>query len=348
MDQASRKFRQGDVRGGLAKAMRAQKGLRAAIQQMKIGQYESLQAAVAAAQDGVAALAANQHRVSEGTRRIGQKVNQMTGKPGQGKPGQGKPGQGKPGQGKPGKGDGERTPSQQDVVKAMGRDPGIGPKLKGLAKQQAGLAKDLGPFMEYVDELNKWAGKARKDQVAGSLKDVVGDLRGDDTSQKMINAAVGLASQDLGGARDAQKEVAAALRKAATGLQEAKDMLAGSPTGVLRQAARDAKEIGSRVQSIAGLGQPGQGQPGQGQPGQGQPGQGQPGKGQPGKGQPGKGQPGQGKPGEGKPGEGKPGEGKPGEGKPGEGKPGEGKPGEITKKILAALQNEVSARGEKK
>ncbi|MHC4716805.1 MAG: hypothetical protein ACYS5V_07540, partial [Planctomycetota bacterium] len=371
MQQAAGDFRRGDVRGGLAKAMHAQQAMRSAIRQLQIGQYDSLAAAVAAAQNGVAALSANQHRISAGTRRVGGEVNELTGKaaqptgaqgtpgegqpaqgtpgegkPAQGTPGEGRPGEGKPGEGKPGEGKlaegkpgegkgegkptrgapggpgGERTPDRKDVLKAIAADPRIGPKITGLAKQQAGLAKDLEGVGGYVNELTKWAGKARKDRVAGSLSDVSGDLKRGDTGQKMIDAAMGLAGQDLQGARAAQTEVAGALDKAAAGLQSAGDLLAGSPTGLLRQTARDAHQIGKDVRRLAGLTGQGDGQPGQTQPGQAQPGQTTPGEGRPDGAQPGQGAPGQQDRAQGTPGEQPPGQREPGQGQPGQGQPG--------------------------
>jgi len=291
MEQAAGDFRRGDVRGGLAKAMRAQEAMRTAIRQLNIGQYDSLATAIAAAQNGAAALAGNQSRVSEGTRRVAEEINEMTGKASgatagqgktaQGKPGEGKPGEGKPGEGAPGEGQAvagarggqgdEKSPDRKDVMQAIAADPRIGPKITGLAKDQATLAKDLKGFVEYVKELEKWAGKASKGRVAGSLGDVTGNLQRDEAGQKMMDAAVGLAAQDIKGAQAAQRQAEAALDKAIGSLQTASDLLAGSPTGVLRRTAQDARQVGEDVRRIAGLTGNGRGAPGKGKPGEGKP-----------------------------------------------------------------------------
>ena len=346
MEQAAGDFRRGDVRGGLAKAMHAQEAMRSAIRQLNIGQYDSLAAAVAAAQNGAAALAANQDRVAEGTRRVGEEVNDLTGKPagatpGEGKPAEGKPSEGKPsegkpsegkpaegkpsegspGQGRPGTGEavagkdpeapaagggGEKAPDRKDVLKAMAADPRIGPRITGLAKQQADLAKDLQGFVGYVEELKTWADKAQKDRVAGSLSDVTGDLKRNEAEQKMIDAAMGLAGQDIQGARDAQQQVAKALDQATSNLQTASDLLAGTPAGLLRRAAKDANQVGEDVRRLAGLSGPAQGNGQKDASGQGKPREGTPAGTQPAEGNPDLAQNGQAKPNEGQTGQGTP------------------------------------------
>ena len=316
MRAAAKSFRRGDVQRGISQAQRAQRDLKTATDRLRASQYDSLESAVAAAQTGAMALVANQYRISEGTKQLAKKVNEITGQgqtgqgqpakgqPGQGQPGkgqpakgqtgQGQPTKGQPGQGQPGKGENVPMPSAQAVAKAVAGDPRVGPQMKGLAKEQANLAKATNDFAGYVDNLKKWAGEAQKDRVSGSLGDVSNGLKSSGTSQKMVDVAVSLASRDLKGARAGQASVEKDLQRMISGIHEAGEILAGSPTGVLRRAARTATEIGTKAAQIARGGQPGQGQPGQGQPGQSQPGQGQPGQGQPGatSTQPGKGQPG--------------------------------------------------------
>jgi len=359
MRKAATSFRRGDIRGGIARARRAQKTMRAATHRLQASQHGSLEAAVAAAQDAAAALAANQYRISQGTQQVAKRVGELTGRsqpgqgqpgkgepgkgepgkgqpatgqPGKAEPGKGQPGQGQPGKGQPGKGE-PAAPSREAVAKAATRDPRLGARMKGLAKEQANLRNVLGGtggragFMEYVKSLNEWAGEAAKTRVSDSLGAVTAGLRKKGTGQKMVDASVDLASGDVKSALKTQKGIEQDLEAAVAGLNEAGEILAGSPTGILRSAARTAKEIGAQAAQLASRGQPGQGQPGQGQPGQGQPGKGEPGKGEPGKGEPGKGEPGKGEPGKGEPGKGEPGKGEPGKGEPGKGEPGKGEPG---------------------
>jgi len=337
MQAAAKSFRRGDVRRGISQAQRAQRALKTATDRLRASQYDSLESAVAAAQTGAMALVANQYRISHGTKQLAKKVNEITGQPAKGQPGQGQPGQGQPGKGQPtkgqpsgqggkgqptkgqpsgqggkgqpgkgqaGKGEDVPMPSAQAVAKAVAGDPRVGPQMKGLAKEQANLAKATNDYAGYVDNLKKWAGEAQKDRVAGSLGDVSKGLKSSGTSQKMVDVAVSLASRDLKGARTGQLSVEKDLQRMISGIHEAGEILAGSPTGVLRRVSRTATEIGTKAAQIARGGQPGQGQRGQGQRGQGQPGQGQPGKGQPGTStQPGKGQPGTStQPGKGQPG----------------------------------------------
>jgi len=162
MDQASRHFNQGQVRQGLAEAMAAQRFLRTAMSRMQVGQHESLQAAMDAAQSGAMALAG--------------RAAELSGKGGSGQPAE---------------------PSRSDVQAAMKSDPRLGGQLKGLAGQQAGLARDLKDFQQYVKDLREWADETKKERVAGALGDVGTALRRDDTTQKMVNAAVNLAGQDV-------------------------------------------------------------------------------------------------------------------------------------------------------
>ncbi len=394
MERAADSFRRGDVRGGVDQARRAQGMLRSAMNRLQASQYDSLEQAIAAAQDGAAAMVANQWRISQGTEQVARRVGEITGEavgrasearpgerqpgqgqpaqaqpgqaqpgqgqpgqaqpgqaqPGQAQPGQAQPGQGQPGQAQPGQGQPTRgslrAPSRQAVDKAAASDPRIGPQLKGLAAEQGKLAQDLDAFMSYVQDLKKWAGEATKDRVAGSLDDVNKNLRRDSTPQKMVDAAIGLAGRDIQSAASAQEEIGRSLDKMASGVQEAAEILAGSPTGVLRRAARDAREVGERVAAIAGgsggEGQPGRTQPGQRQPGQGQPGQAEPGKGEPGQAQPGQGQPGQGEPGKAEPAKGEPGQAQPGQGEPGKGQPSEGQQPSDLAQALAGQQGHLS------
>jgi len=290
------------------------------------------------------------------------------GQPGSGRPGEGRPGEGAPGGGEPGEGGqpgGRRMagPSPAAIGKAKAQDPRIAARMKSLAGEQMELSEAVKDFEAYVGDLVKWSKEAERGRVTTSLKDVTEGLRQDGVAQKMVDAGVDLSQDDIGSALATQEEIEEALDRMAGRLREAGDILAGSKTGIISRAARQAKELGTRVRAVAGLpqeggqggqrapgapghpgqaqpaqGQPGQGQPGQGQPSQGQPGQtqvaqaqpgaGQPGAGQPSQGQPGVQQPGQGQPGQSQPGQGQPAQGQPGQGQPGQGQPGQGQPGQ--------------------
>jgi hypothetical protein len=357
MEQAAASFARGDVRSGITQARQAQQAIRSAEHRLMTGQFDSLEAALGAAQDGAAALAANQRRITQGTDQVSSKIGEMTGQPGAGQPGRGEPGKGEPGKGEPGKGEpgkgepgkgepgkgepgkgepgkgepgkgepgkgepgkgepgkgepgaGVPAPSRQQVDEALKRDPRIGTQMKSLAVEQGNLDSELGAFQGYVGDLSKWAKEAAKERVADTLGGVNTGLQSEGTPQKMVDAAVGLAGRDLRSARAAQSDVEKALDNMVKGLQEAGEILAGSPTAVLRGAARDATQIGQRAAALAGV--PGTAQPG-GQPGKGQPGQAEPTKGEPGKGEPGQGEPGKGQPGKGEPGKTEPAKGQPG------------------------------------
>ena len=270
------------------------------------------------------------------------------GRPGRGQPGKGEPGKGQPGGGEPGEGPTTRQlaapaeaqraagPSQAAVAKAKAQDPRVAANMQSLAGEQLNLSESVKDLDSYVGELTAWSKEAEKDRVTTSLKDVTDGLKQDDVAQKMVDAGVDLSQQDIGSARATQEEIEAALGKMTGRLREANDMLAGSKTGILSRAAREAKDISNQVRQLAGLpsrdaqpghGQPSQGQPSQAQPGQGQPSQGQPSQGQPGQGQPGQNQPSQARPGESQPAQGQPGQGQPGEGQPSQGQPSQGQPG---------------------
>jgi hypothetical protein len=187
------------------------------------------------------------------------------------------------------------------VDQAKAHDPRVAAKMQALAGEQLKLSESLKDFEAYVADLIKWSGQTDKDRVTASLKDASDTLKQEGVAQRMVDAGVDLSQQDIGSARAAQADVEAALEGTTARLREAGDMLAGSKTGILGRAARQAKEVGSQVRELAGLPhrggagaerlsasapsqgqQPGEGQPGQGQPGQGQPGQAQPGQGRPG------------------------------------------------------------------
>jgi hypothetical protein len=205
-------------------------------------------------------------------------------------------------------GQGAAGPSQGAIEKAKQEDPRIAAQMQSLAGEQLQLSEALKDFEAYVGDLIEWSREAEKERVTTSLKDVTDGLRGDAVAQKMVDAGVDLSQQDIGSARATQAEIEGALERMDSRLREAGDMLAGSKTGILSRAARQAKEIGRDVRRIAGLPQkggpqaPGAQQPGPSQPGQGQPSPGQPGQGQPGEGQPSPGQPGQSQGGGGRPG----------------------------------------------
>ena len=278
------------------------------------------------------------------------------GTPGKGIPGKGEPGMGEPGEGEPGAGDesspgtrhaarGARPgPSRGAVDKAKAQDPRIAGRMQGLAGEQLKLSEAVKEFDAYVGDLAKWAKETQEERLTSSLRDVSDGLKRDAVAQKMVDAGVDLSQDNIGSARATQEEIEGALDGVTGRLRDAGDMLAGSKTGIIGRAARQASEIGARVRQIAGLpsgqasqgqpgggeataGQPSQGQSGGGEPGQGQPSQGVPGKGESGKGEPGKGTPGKGEPGKGEPGKGEPGKGAPSEGPAGKGEPGKGEPG---------------------
>jgi hypothetical protein len=177
----------------------------------------------------------------------------------------------------------------------MTRDPTLTPQLGAVAKAQGQMTEDLNRFVDYVKDLEQWAKDTKKDRVGNDLGDVTGDIRRQDVGQKMVDAAVDLTQHNVGSAQATQAQIMDALNQTVGKLQETSDILAGSSTGVLARASREAKTIGQRVSELAGLTPPnGSGQPGQpGQQSPGQPGRNQPG--QPGARQPG--MPGQNQPG---------------------------------------------------
>ena len=278
------------------------------------------------------------------------------GQPGRGQPGAGQPGEKQPGEQRPGEAQQTANPQSQiqnpkskiqnpkskiqnpsgaAVEKAKAYDPRLAANMQSLAGEQLKLSEQLKDFEGYVKDVVQWSKESEKDRVTTSLKDVSDGLEQDGVAQKMVDAGVDLSQQDVGAARATQDQIEAALEQMSGRLREAGDILAGSKTGIVGRAARQAKEIGEQVRQLAGLPQPG-GQPGQGQPGQGQPGQGQPAQAALAQGQPGQGQPGQATPAQGQPGQGQrdqaqqsragdqPATGRPGQGQPGQGQPGQG------------------------
>jgi hypothetical protein len=134
MRQAAASFQRGDLGTGIAQARRAQQALRTAMHGMRAAEYGTLGEALAAAQQGAAALTQNQYRISQGTERLEHRVRELGGEtaagtPGAGQPGQGQPGEGQPGQGQPGEGQpGQGQPGQAAPGKGQ---PGQGQAGKG-------------------------------------------------------------------------------------------------------------------------------------------------------------------------------------------------------------------------
>ena len=237
------------------------------------------------------------------------------GQPGRGQPGTGQPGEQQPGERRPGEGQaGQRTPAQPSprvagpsgaaVEKAKAYDPRLAANMQSLAGEQLKLSEQLKDFEGYVKDVVQWSKEAERERVTTSLKDVSDGLERDGVAQKMVDAGVDLSQQDVGSARATQDQIEAALEKMNGRLREAGDILAGSKTGIVSRAARQAKEIGEQVRQLAGLPQPGgqlrpSGQPGQGQPGQAQAGTGEPGQGQRDQAPSGQAEAGQGQPGQG-------------------------------------------------
>ena len=239
--------------------------------------------------------------------------------PGKAQPGAGQPGKGVQGTGVPGKGERGRGvpgapqvagaqsaggPSQGAIAEAKARDPRVAARMKALAGEQLSLSESLKDFQAYVGDLTEWAKEAEKDRVTTSLQDATGGLEQAGVAQKMVDAGIDLSQDDIGSARATQEQIEAALGAMTSRLREANDMLAGSKTGILSRAAREAKQVGQQVRELAGLPQRGgpsaQGTPGQPMPGSegGQPSPGgrtapsaqQPGQGTPGQAQPSGGQ----------------------------------------------------------
>ena len=140
MRRASQSFRRGDVKRGIQQARRAQRILRRAMHRLKVSQYESLEQAIAAAQDGAMALVANQDRIARGTRQSGKRVGDLTGQPGQGAPDQGQPCKGEPGKAQPGTG----APGQGQPSKG---EPVVFVDVEALLIVVQGLCKSLFPSL---------------------------------------------------------------------------------------------------------------------------------------------------------------------------------------------------------
>ncbi len=87
MRQAAESFQRGDLQNGIAQAMRAQQSLRSAMHGMQASQFGSLEQAVSAAQQGATALAENQARVSQGTKQMAMRAQEIAGGSPQGQPG---------------------------------------------------------------------------------------------------------------------------------------------------------------------------------------------------------------------------------------------------------------------
>jgi len=147
MRRAASSFQRGDLKSGIAQARRAQKAMRTAMHRMRAAQFDTLGEALAVAQQGASTLTQNQYRISQGTRRLDQRIRELsgeapkplpgTGLPGMGQPGKGQPGKAQPGMGRPGMGQpGEGQPAKGQAGKGQ---PGEGQPGKGqYAKGQPG------------------------------------------------------------------------------------------------------------------------------------------------------------------------------------------------------------------
>lgn len=144
-------------------------------------------------------------------------------------------------------------PSARAVAAAKAHDPRVAARIQGLAGQQLKLSESLKDFEAYVGDLTKWSRQAQRGPVTTSLEEVTGSLRQEGVAQKMVDAGVDLSQENVAAARTAQADIEAALEKMTGRLREAGDILAGSKTGIVSRAARQAKEVAGGVRRLAGL-----------------------------------------------------------------------------------------------
>jgi hypothetical protein len=202
MRRAASSFQRGDLSTGIVQARRAQQAMRTAMRGMRAAQYGTLGEALAAAQQGAAALTQNQYRVSQGTRHLAERIGELAGEqapatagtpqtaqgqPGQAQPGQGQPGKTQPGQGPSGKAQpgktqpGEARPGKPQTRPGVGR-PGEGESDKGRGgtaqpvQGQGGSGRPgEGGAVAGVSPAAVEKAKARDPRIAAQMKHLAGE-----------------------------------------------------------------------------------------------------------------------------------------------------------------------------
>lgn len=253
MNEAAEKFKAGEDNEAIAAANLAEKAVQGAVTRLQIAQYENLNAALNAAHDHAAALAANQEKIADATANIAKRVSELTG---EGKPDDKKP-VAQPATGpatsQPGKDDGKTyKPSVKAVDKAIAKDPRLSEQIKALAAAQGRQADEVKRLEDMVAEIQRQAKEAANDRLTGAVNDVGGAMKRDDTYQKTVDTKVDLAGKDVTNAQRSAKDAAKSLTNVVTGLEAANEMLAGTPTAMLREAARTSRQIGEAVARATG------------------------------------------------------------------------------------------------
>ena len=229
MEEATRQIQTGNLQQAAARGEQARNELNKAGEKLQVSQFDTLEAAVEAAEERALAIQKTQKQINEQTNKI---VEEARGRQQKEAAGQNKP----------------EAPKTGDV-KLNSQEL---QKLQGLAKLQVDTQKAAENLETYVNELAQRADAGNKKDTAEELKKAAKTMKQDDVAATMVTSAVAMGQQELGEAREAQTKLDKTLDKLTNNLQGASTALAQTQEQKLKRALSDAKDILHKVEQLTG------------------------------------------------------------------------------------------------
>jgi hypothetical protein len=227
MDAAVAQMKDGNLQQAAARGEEAKRELHAAVDKLQVSQFDTLDKAVAAADERAGQIAEEQKHIQDSTKKVvddAQARNAKAANPAN-----------------PAAPPGDPKLNAQDIQ-----------KLQSLAKLQVENQKNADNLEKYVGELEKWADEMHKKETVDELRKAARVMKQDNLSSTMVTAAVNLGQHEIEDAKDTQNKLDKTLNKLTTALQSANGSLAQTSEQKLKRAINDAKEIAAKAEKLAG------------------------------------------------------------------------------------------------
>ncbi|MBI3830053.1 MAG: hypothetical protein HY291_11080 [Planctomycetes bacterium] len=219
MDEAAKNIAEGKLQQAAARGEEAKKELAKAAEKLQVSQYDNLEQAVEAAEDRAQQIAETQRHIREATGKVLDEAKQRDPKAGA-----------------------EKKLSEQEMQ-----------KMRGLAKLQVDNQKAAENLEQYVQDVAKWAESMNKKEATDELKHAAKTMKQEDLAATMVTAAVNMAQQEFGEAKDAQAKLDKTLEKLTGELRAANGAMAQTKEQKLKRAVADAKDLLAKAKELGGL-----------------------------------------------------------------------------------------------
>jgi hypothetical protein len=223
MEEAASQIHQGNLQQAAAQGQKAKAELGQSTDKLRASQFDSLDRAVAAAEELGAQIAAEQRNLRERTAELARAAEARQQKANGARPG------------------GELKLNSQERQ-----------KLHGLAGLQAETQAKAEQLSGYMDELAHWAENSQKKDAAEMLKKTARTIKQDNLTAQMASAAVSMSQDELSETASVQQKLEETLGKVTAGLQRASHALAGTNEEKLKRALADARDLLTQAEKLGG------------------------------------------------------------------------------------------------